>query len=167
MDLLDLLLEHDTWLMKRMLERAKTLSDKQLDMILAEYQPASFTETQQTLRQMFHNHIFGKEVWIGAIKNQQLSDKFNKTINGMILRHENAAHDFLAIAHEIRDESKWQAVFVDALCVPPETFSFSSVIAHVITFSAQQRMMILNALRKFGVNDLGYGDPIEFERTLV
>jgi hypothetical protein len=27
--------------------------------------------------------------------------------------------------------------------------------------------VILETLRRFGINDLGHGDPIEFERTLV
>lgn len=167
MDLLDLLLEHDKWLMRRMLERAKTLSDEQLDTPNEKYQPAPFTETQHTLREMFHQHVFGKENWVASIKNQQAPDNLDKTLNGLIERHEKVTNNFLAIAREIRDESKGQAVFVDALCVPPETFSFSGVIAHVITFSAQQRTVMLEALRKFGINDLGYGDPIEFECALA
>jgi AraC family transcriptional regulator len=165
MDLLDLLLEHDNWLVRRMLERAKSLSDKQLDMKLTTHQPLPFEEAQQSLRDMFHRHIFWKEVWIAAIRGQPFSDEVDKTIDGMTKRHEQASSDFLAIAHEVRDESKWQAVFVDALCVPPETFSFSGVVAHVITFSAHQRGVMLDALRRFGINDLGYNDPIEFERT--
>jgi AraC family transcriptional regulator len=166
MDLLDHLLEHDTWLVRRMLERAKTLSDKQLDMQLENFQPICFEEPQQTLREMFHRHIFWKEMWVTAIRGQEFSDKADKTIEGMLQRHEKATNDFLAIAHEIRDESKWQAVFVDALCVPPETFSFSGVVAHIITFSAHQRLVMLDVMRRFGINDLGYGDPIEFERAL-
>jgi AraC-like DNA-binding protein len=167
MDLLDLLLEHDKWLFKRMLERAKTLSDEQLDTPIEKYQAAPWAETQHTLREMFHSHVFGTENWVASIRNQKAPDNLDKTIKGLMERHEKAANDFRAIAHEIRDESKWQAVFVDALCIPPETFSFSGVIAHVITFGAQQRMVMLSALQKFGINDLGYGDPIEFERALV
>jgi AraC family transcriptional regulator len=167
MDLLDHLLEHDTWLMRRMLERAKSLSDKQLDTTLEKFQPVPFEEPQQTLREMFHRHIFWKEVWVTAIRGQEFSDKADKTIEGMLQRHEKAATDFLAVAHEIRNESKWQAVFVDALCVPPETFSFSGVVAHVITLSAHQRMVMVEVMRRFGINDLGYGDPIEFERALA
>jgi AraC family transcriptional regulator len=167
MDLLDLLLEHDNWLVRKMLERAKTLSDEQLDAKLETYKPLDFEDSQETLREMFHRHIFWKEVWVAAIRNQQLLEPFDKTVSGMTQRHEKAAKDFLTIAREIRDESKWQAVFVDAICIPPETFSFSGVIAHVITFSAQQRTVMLEALRKFGINDLGYGDPIEFERVLA
>jgi AraC family transcriptional regulator len=164
MDLLDHLLEHDNWLVRRILERAKTLSDKQLD---ANHQPLPFENAQQTLRDMFHRHIFWKEVWIAAIKGEPFSDDVDKTMRGMLQRHEKASKDFLTIAHEIRDDSKWQAVFVDALCVPPETFSFSGVVAHIITFSSHQRMVMLDVLRRFGITDFGYGDPIEFERALV
>jgi AraC family transcriptional regulator len=166
MDLLDLLLEHDIWLVRRMLEHAKTLGDKQLDVILSQDSPHFFEAEKRNLREMFHQHIGCKEMWVAAIRGQGFSEETDKTINGMILRHEQASSEFLAIAHEVRDESKWQAVFVDAICVPPETFSFSGVVAHIITFSTHQRMVMLEALRKFGINGLGYGDPIEFERTL-
>lgn len=167
MDLLDLLLEHDVWLVKRMLERAKTLSDEQLDATLSQQQPLFFEAVRSNLREMFHQHIGCKEMWVAAIRGRNFSEQTDKTIDSMVQRHEQASSDFLAIAHEIRDESKWQAVFVDAICVPPETFSFSSVVAHIITFSTHQRMVMLEALRRFGINDLGYGDPIEFERALV
>jgi AraC family transcriptional regulator len=165
MDLLDLLLEHDNWLVRRMLERAKTLSDKQLDATLSQDKAHFFEAEKGNLREMFHQHIACKEMWVAAIRGRGFSEQTDKTINGMVLRHEQASSDFLAIAHEVRDESKWQAVFVDAICVPPETFSFSGVVAHIITFSSHQRMVMLETLRKFGINDLGYGDPIEFERA--
>jgi hypothetical protein len=36
--------------------------------------------------------------------------------------------------------------------------------AHVITFSAFRRSAALKMLESLGVSDLGYGDPIEWER---
>jgi hypothetical protein len=30
----------------------------------------------------------------------------------------------------------WDAAFVDALCEPPESFTFGAAVAHVLTWSA-------------------------------
>jgi len=38
------------------------------------------------------------------------------------------------------------------------------MIAHVITFSAFRSSAALKILEKLGINDLGYSDPIEWER---
>ena len=47
--------------------------------------------------------------------------------------------------------------FVDALCEPPETFTFGGMFAHVITFNAYRRMVAIDVLRGFGVKVEGVG----------
>jgi hypothetical protein len=51
---------------------------------------------------------------------------------------------------DVRDRNAWSDTFVDALCDPPETFSFGGMFAHVITFNTYQRLLALDALRRFG-----------------
>ena len=52
MDLTDRLIDHDAWLTRRLLERAATLSDEQLDAPLAVPQhPLPFESTEGTLRE--------------------------------------------------------------------------------------------------------------------
>jgi hypothetical protein len=65
---------------------------------------------------------------------------------------------------------------VDALCDPPESFVLGSVLAHVLTYSAQRRGLARTLLRRAGVAvgeparpggppDPGRdGDPIEWLR---
>jgi hypothetical protein len=56
---------------------------------------------------------------------------------------------------------------VDALCEPPETFSFGGMFAHVITFNAHRRLIALDVLRKLGVKVEGFGCPSEYERSIM
>jgi hypothetical protein len=41
------------------------------------------------------------------------------------------------------------------------------MLAHVITFTAFRRSMALKLFELLGVDDLGYGDPIEWERQAL
>ena len=161
-DLLDHLLEHDVWLTRRMLERARSLSDEQLDQSLAEHTPLPFEAPQTSLREMFHRQVFWKEVWVAAVEGKTLPDDADKTVAGMLKRLDRAFPAFSGIAQEVREENRWQDTFVDALCTPAETFSYGGVVAHVVTFSAHQRQVLLSVLRHFGIDDLGSGDPLEY-----
>ena len=52
--------------------------------------------------------------------------------------------------------------FIDAVCDPPETFTYGGLLAHVLTFAAVRRTMAIGALETAGVTDLGSGDPMRF-----
>jgi hypothetical protein len=74
-----------------------------------------------------------------------------------------------AIAPRFRDvvvtavrEGRSEETFIDALCDPPETFTYAGMLAHVLTFSAVRRTMALGALESAGITDLGSGDPMRF-----
>jgi hypothetical protein len=38
------------------------------------------------------------------------------------------------------------------------------MIAHILTFSAYRQTVIIDVFRRFDITDLGYGDPIEWQR---
>jgi hypothetical protein len=52
--------------------------------------------------------------------------------------------------------------FIDAICDPPETFTYGGVLAHVLNFSAVRRTLAIGALDSAGITDLGAGDPMSF-----
>ena len=52
--------------------------------------------------------------------------------------------------------------FVDAVCDPPEVFTYGGMIAHVLTFAAHRRVLVLGALSDAGITDLGAGDPMHW-----
>ncbi|MGZ4133451.1 MAG: hypothetical protein ACXVWF_10405 [Actinomycetota bacterium] len=51
---------------------------------------------------------------------------------------------------------------MDAVCDPPEVFTYGGMVAHVLTFAAHRRTLVLGALHDAGVTDLGAGDPMRF-----
>ena len=46
------------------------------------------------------------------------------------------------------------------------TFIFGGAVAHVVTFQAQRRAATLEAFRRLGIDEFGYGDPIEWEKSV-
>jgi AraC family transcriptional regulator len=62
------------------------------------------------------------------------------------------------------DERAWNDTFIDALSDPPQSFTFGGVIAHVITYSAYRREVLIGSLAELGVHDIEPGDPTEWER---
>lgn len=62
-----------------------------------------------------------------------------------------------AIEHGELDDT-----FVDASCEPTEVFTYGGMVAHVLTFAAHRRTLVALTLDKFGITDLGWGDPMRW-----
>jgi hypothetical protein len=69
---------------------------------------------------------------------------------------------FTALVRRIRDRNEWDDAFVDALCTPPVSFTFGSVVAHILTVGVVRRQTVIGALRDLGIADAEARDPIEW-----
>lgn len=54
-----------------------------------------------------------------------------------------------------------------ASVTPPVSFTFGSVIAHILTASVIRRQTVTDVLRELGVPDVETRDPIEWERLIA
>jgi AraC-like DNA-binding protein len=168
MDITDRLLDHDMWMTRRMLESAQKLTDEQLDApVAAPQNPLPFESAEGTLREALNRLVFTKEVWLAAVGRRPFPADQDKSVVAMLQRLDSAFIEFAEVVRQVRDENRWDELFVDASCEPQESFSYGGMIAHVITFSAFRRSAALKILEKMGINDLGYGDPIEWERAVT
>lgn len=166
MDLTDVLLEHDLWLTRRFLEKARSLSDVQLDQPLEGIgNPLSYLGDVKTLREMLHRLVFTKERWMDSVHGREENKNPDKSIEGMLKRLDSAFGEFMALTRKVRDERLWESSFMDMVCEPPETFTYSGIIAHMVNFSAYRRTAVIEAFEYFGIEDFGAGDPIEWQRA--
>lgn len=165
MDLTDRLLEHDRWLTGRLLERAARLPDEDLDRgIRPGHEVLSFDGPEPTVRAMLDRLIWTKEVWTAAMSGREMPDGSDHSVDGLRTRFDSAGEQFLQLARRIRDRGEWDDVFVDAICDPPQSFTLGGVIAHVVTFSAHRRQVLIAALTDLGVQGIEPGCPMEWER---
>jgi nicotinamidase-related amidase len=77
-------------------------------------------------------------------------------------RFDRAAVAFTRIARRIRDRGAWDDAFVDALCEPPQSFTYGGVLSHVLTYGAVRREALASVLRELGA-EVPAGDPILWE----
>jgi AraC family transcriptional regulator len=169
MDLIDRMLEHDLWLSRRILDRAGTLSDEDLDRdVRGDREPQPFESDEPTIRGMLDRLVFTREVWTAGIAGRPdpLPGR-DTSIDGLQQRLEDSAVEFADVVKGIRDRGEWDTAFVNALRTPPETFTFGGMVLHVLTFQACRRSELIQALGQVGIDDLGYGDPIEWERAVL
>src|SRR5262249_52244693 len=152
MDLTDRLVEHDHWHTTRLLEQAATLSDAALD---RHVRPGlvvhSFEGPEPDVRTMLDRVVFTKEGWTAAMPGREIRTERDTSIAGQQARLAAVQPQFAALVRRIRGRNEWDDVFVDALCTPPVSFTFGSVIAHILTVSAIRRQTIQDALRELGV----------------
>lgn len=168
MDIIDRLIDHDTWMTRRMLERARGLADEQLDAPVAvSDSPLPFESEEGTLRGALNRLIRTKEIWLAAVRNQPLPEGLDDSIPGMLKRLDSSFIEFAEMVRRVRDENRWDEQFVDDTGEQPERFSYGGMIAHVVTFSAFRRSAALKILNRLGIDELGYGDPIEWERKVA
>src|SRR5690606_39557750 len=77
----------------------------------------------------------------------------------LLERHDAVAPRWLETVRDIDRRAAWNDRLIDALCDPPESFVMSSVIAHVLTYSAHRRQLVRRMLTAAG-HEVDDGDPI-------
>jgi hypothetical protein len=77
-------------------------------------------------------------------------------------RFERAALAFERLAKRVRDRGAYDDAFVDALCEPPQSFTYGGVLAHVLTYGAVRREALAGVLAELGA-EVSIGDPILWE----
>ena len=78
----------------------------------------------------------------------------------------DAAKEAGIVADVVRKQVE-VGVDVVSVCTPPVSFTFGSVIAHILTVSVVRRQTVISVLRELGVRDAEIRDPIEWERMVA
>lgn len=173
MDLFDIFSGQESWHTRRLLDLAKALNEEQLDRPLKnQVKIFPWDGPDQTLRQILDRMVITKEVWAAALTGSGMPLMENappedRTPTAMMARVERADAAFHGVLTDVRNRSAWDDTFVDALCEPPETFTFGGMFAHVITFNFYRRMLAIDALQRLGVKVEGFGCPEEYIASLV
>lgn len=168
MDLFDIFSGQESWHTHRLLHLAGTLSDEKLDRPLtSQVKIFPWDGPDQCLRQILDRMVQTKEVWAAALTGSEMPPIDNwpteqRTPSAMRARLEKADAAFQNVFTDVRNRSAWEDTFVDALCEPPEKFTFGGTFAHVITFNFYRRMLAIDALRHLGVPVDGFGCPEEY-----
>lgn len=159
-DLTDRLVCHHLDRVRELLAVASTLP---ADALARELRPGlvivSFEGEEPSAALMCERLVYTLEVWVAAIAGEPVPAGGGE--RGP--RFERAARAFERLAKRIRDRGAFDDAFVDALCEPPQSFTYGGVLAHVISYGAVRREALASVLRELGAEVPSWGDPIEWE----
>jgi AraC family transcriptional regulator len=161
MDILDRMLDHHLWLVGEIVDRAAQVSDDVLD------KPIELSvegiDRSPTLRSVTDRLVGQLEMWVTTLEGgTRMPQDGDPTPPALRARLESVAPRFRELVMTPIHAGRGDDTFIDAICDPPETFSYGGVLAHVLTFSAVRRTMAIGALDSAGITDLGAGDPMRF-----
>ena len=105
--------------------------------------------------------VFTLEVWVAAMAGLPAPEPRPEAT--LLERFDRAAKGFARIARSIRDRGAWDDAFVDALCEPPQSFTYGGVFAHVLEYGAIRREMLASVLARARRDGRAIGDPILWE----
>ncbi len=159
------LVAHDLDDTRALLEAAKQLSDEDYRRPhLPGNTVLGFDGPDESVAHVLTHLVFTKEVWLAAIEGTDFPPERADDVGTLLDRHEDAAARWLATVRDIDRRGAWDDRLIDALCDPPESFVMSSVVAHVLTFSAHRRQLARQLLRASG-QEVDSGDPINWLRA--
>jgi AraC family transcriptional regulator len=173
MNLFDIFSGQESWHTRRLLDLAGTLTDEHLDRPLKDQVKIfPWDGPDQSLRQILDRMVLTKEVWAAALTGSSMppmedAPPEHRTPSAMLGRLAEADAAFHSVLTDVQNRSAWEDTFVDALCEPPEIFTFGGTFAHVITFNFYRRMLAMDALRRLGVTVEGFGCPEEYLTSLA
>ena len=162
MDLLIRMVEHHVWLIGEMLTRVERLPDDVLDAPIEI--SVEGVDDEPTLRSLLSRLVGQLAMWDAAVHDRpyDFTVERGESVASMRARLAEAGPAFLSEIRTIAEEGRLEETFVDAVCDPPEVFTYSGMIAHVLTFAAHRRTLVCGALIDAGVDDLGSGDPMRW-----
>ena len=161
-DLTERMVLHHLDRVRELLEAASTLPAGELERPLRPgFVVLEFEGEEASAAQMSERLVYALEMWAAAMVGRP----FPSPGNGRDLRarFERSAREFEALARRIRDSAAWDDAFVDALCEPPQSFTYGGVLAHVLAFGAIRREMLASVLRELGAQPAPSADPLAWE----
>ena len=162
MDLLQQMVEHHVWLVGELVDRAGGLTPEQLE------EPVRISvdgiDEDPTVRSLLARLVGQLAMWDASMHDRpyDVADERSWTLPEIRARLDEIGPVFLAQVRAVADGDRFEETFVDATCEPPRAFTYGGMVAHVLTFAAHRRVLVLGALSDAGITDLGAGDPLDW-----
>jgi len=162
MDLMVSMVDHHVWLVGQMLDQARTLTDAQLDQPIVV--SVEGVDDDPTLRSLLARLVGQLDMWNSSLANEpyDLAIEANQPISTLRDRLDIAGPTFATNVRDIAGRDGFGDTFVDATCEPPRVFTYGGMVAHVLTFAAHRRTIVVGAFASFGNETLGWGDPMDW-----
>jgi AraC family transcriptional regulator len=159
MDLIIKMVEHHVWLVGDLIDRAAKVDAAELDRPIDV--PNAGIDDDPTIRQLLSRLVGQMDMWNRVIHDQDYDWKVeeHEDLRDMGRRLDQQGNEFLDEVRTVVAQGRLDDTFIDAHCTPPEVYTYGGLIAHVLTFAAFRRTLVIGALERAGVQGMAYGDP--------
>lgn len=113
--------------------------------------PWHWEPDDETVAQLASRCATGPEPWLHSIDGYS-PDKSSSRLEDLRTRLEEGHRRFMIFVNAVEQDGTWETTFVDADCEPPQVFSYSSVIHHVISFNEHARITLMQRLRAMNLD---------------
>lgn len=162
MDLLVTMTEHHIWLVGKLVDRAAVLSADQLD------RPIEISvdgiDRQPTVRSLLSRLVGQLDMWNHAVADRtyDFTVEDHEGVASMKQRLARSGPVFLGHVRDVCGRGALDEAFVTATDESPQFFTYGGMIAHVLTYAAYRRTLVVGALSSAGITDLE-DDPLGWE----
>jgi AraC-like DNA-binding protein len=165
MDVLVRMVEHHVWLTGEMIERGARLDATALDAPIE--LSVEGIDDDVSIRYLLDRLVWQEEMWLASVADRpfqvpECGKQVTTPLAELRARHASAGSRFVALVNRLNDEGRFDESFVDTTCEPPRVFTYGGMVAHVLTFAAHRRSLLVGAFHSAGITDLGFGDPMHF-----
>lgn len=161
-DVTDRLLAHHLDRTRELLTIVEALTDEERDRVV---RPGLvivwFEGAEETARLLAERSVATLEVWTAAMGGEPRPPAPDREL---LRRFDHVTPAFGRIAADLRERGAWDDAFVDALCEPPQSFTYGGVLAHILSYGAVRRETLAGLLVELGHPPSGSGDPILWEQ---
>ena len=157
----EMILDARERLTSEMVRCAERLTDAQLD----EPIELNVDDDHQTIRSLLSRLVGQMGMWNAAMANRDYDWSVEEHESRRVAARTGWPTEgatYLSHVRDVADRGRLDDTFVDALCEPAEVFTYGGMIAHVLTFAAHRRCLVVMALGKHGITELGWGDPMRW-----
>lgn len=155
------LVDHHVTLLGQLLDRAATLTDEQLDAPIQ--LSVDGIDDEPTIRSLLARLVGQLDMWIAAMASQayDFDSERGASITSLRTRLDHAGRAFTSYVREVSEHDRFDETYVDATSGNPYVFTAAGMIAHVLTYAAHRRTLVVGALSSAGAPELD-DDPLSY-----
>jgi AraC family transcriptional regulator len=148
-------------LIGQLLDRAATRTDGQLDAPIEI--SVEVIDDHPTIRSLLSRLVGQLAMWNAAMVSEtyDFAVERHESIDSMRARLQVAGQAFARFVRTASEQDRLGETFVDATGCVPQEFTVAGMIAHVITYAAYRRTLVVGALASAGAPEV-QDDPLSW-----
>jgi len=144
------LVDHHVDQLHQIVNRAAELTDKQRNATLSVVEPS--IDPQPTIHAIVARLVGQLDMWLAAMASvpYDVDAEADQTLPAIRARLDQVGPAFTTYVRELEQRNAFDETFVDATGEQPYVFTAAGMVAHILTYAAYRRTVLISALAALG-----------------